>query len=65
MLLPTSLVGSYPQPAWLVDGSALSGRLPPRVPAGELWRVPAEHLAEAQRDATVLAVMAQERAGLD
>lgn len=65
MLLPTSLVGSYPQPAWLIDASALSGRLPPRVPAGELWRVAPEHLAEAQRDATLLAIMAQERAGLD
>jgi 5-methyltetrahydropteroyltriglutamate--homocysteine methyltransferase len=65
MLLPTSLVGSYPQPDWLIDRAKLAGRFPPRVRARELWRVPPEHLAEAQQDATLLAIRAQEDAGLD
>lgn len=63
--LPTMLVGSYPQPDWLIDRTRLAGRFPPRVRAKELWRVGPEHLQEAQDDATVLAVRAQERAGLD
>jgi 5-methyltetrahydropteroyltriglutamate--homocysteine methyltransferase len=65
MLLPTSLVGSYPQPEWLIDRKKLAGRFPPRVRATELWRIPAEYLAEAQDDATVMAIKAQEEAGLD
>ena len=65
MLFPTSLVGSYPQPDWLIDRARLSSRLPPRVRAKELWRVPPEFLSEAQDDATLLAVRDQERAGLD
>jgi 5-methyltetrahydropteroyltriglutamate--homocysteine methyltransferase len=65
MLFPTSLVGSYPQPDWLIDRGRLAGRFPPRVRALELWRVAPEHLAEAQRDATMLAIRAQEQAGLD
>ena len=65
MLFPTSLVGSYPQPDWLIDRAKLAGRFPPRVRARELWRVRPEHLAEAQQDATLLAVRAQEDAGLD
>ena len=64
-LLPTSLVGSYPQPEWLIDRAKLAGRFPPRVRAKELWRVSPDLLAEAQDDATVLAIRAQERAGLD
>jgi 5-methyltetrahydropteroyltriglutamate--homocysteine methyltransferase len=64
-LLPTSLVGSYAQPEWLIDRSKLAGRFPPRVRAKELWRIPPEFLAEAQDDATVLAIRAQEEAGLD
>jgi 5-methyltetrahydropteroyltriglutamate--homocysteine methyltransferase len=64
-LFPTSLVGSYPQPDWLIDREKLAGRLPPRVRALELWRVDQEHLAEAQADATLLAIKAQEDAGLD
>jgi 5-methyltetrahydropteroyltriglutamate--homocysteine methyltransferase len=64
-LFPTALVGSYPQPGWLIDHDKLAGRLPPRVRARELWRVPAEHLAEAQDDATLLAIRDQEIAGLD
>src|SRR5919198_5806842 len=65
MLFPTTLVGSYPQPEWLIDRQKLAGRFPPRVRANELWRVPPPHLAEAQDDATVLAIRAQEHAGLD
>src|SRR6201987_5074344 len=64
-LLPTSLVGSYAQPDWLIDRAKLAGRFPPRVRAKELWRVPEAYLAEAQDDATVLAIRAQEQAGLD
>lgn len=64
-MLPTSLVGSYAQPDWLIDRDRLAGRFPPRVRAKELWRPAPEHLAQAQDDATVLAIRAQERAGLD
>src|SRR6266702_7290109 len=64
-LLPTSLVGSYAQPEWLIDRQKLAGRFPPRVRAKELWTVPPEHLAQAQDDATLLAIHDQERAGLD
>ncbi len=65
MLFPTTLVGSYPQPEWLIDRKKLAGRFPPRVRAKELWRVPDAFLAEAQEDATLLAIRAQEEAGLD
>jgi 5-methyltetrahydropteroyltriglutamate--homocysteine methyltransferase len=65
MLFPTSLVGSYPQPDWLIDRQRLAGRFPPRVRARELWRVAPEHLEQAQRDATRLAIRDQELAGLD
>src|SRR6187455_634188 len=64
-LLPTSLVGSYAQPEWLIDRKKLAARFPPRVRAKELWRVPPEFLAQAQDDATLLAIRDQERAGLD
>jgi 5-methyltetrahydropteroyltriglutamate--homocysteine methyltransferase len=64
-LLPTSLVGSYAQPEWLIDRAKLAGRFPPRVRAKELWRVAPEHLDQAQDDATLLAIRDQERAGLD
>jgi 5-methyltetrahydropteroyltriglutamate--homocysteine methyltransferase len=64
-LLPTSLVGSYAQPDWLIDRERLAGRFPPRVRAAELWRVAPEWLEQAQDDATVLAIRDQERAGLD
>ena len=64
-LLPTSLVGSYAQPDWLIDRAKLAGRFPPRVRAKELWRVAPEFLAQAQDDATLLAVKSQEDAGLD
>jgi 5-methyltetrahydropteroyltriglutamate--homocysteine methyltransferase len=65
VLLPTSLVGSYAQPDWLIDRKKLAGRFPPRVRARELWRVAPEFLEEAQNDATLLAIRDQERAGLD
>ncbi len=65
MLLPTTLVGSYPQPEWLIDRKKLAGRFPPRVRATELWRVPEPFLAEAQDDATIMAIKAQEEVGLD
>ena len=64
-LLPTSLVGSYPQPEWLIDRAKLAGRFPPRVRAKELWRVAPEYLDEAQDDATLLAIRDQELAGID
>jgi 5-methyltetrahydropteroyltriglutamate--homocysteine methyltransferase len=64
-LLPTSLVGSYAQPDWLIDRNKLAGRFPPRVRAQELWRVAPEFLQQAQDDATLLAIRDQERAGLD
>jgi len=64
-LLPTSLVGSYPQPDWLIDRKALAGRFPPRTPTPSLWRVSPEFLDEAQNDATLIAIRDQERAGLD
>jgi len=64
-LFPTSLVGSYAQPDWLIDRGRLAERFPPRVRARELWRLAPEYLAEAQDDATLLAIRAQERAGLD
>ena len=64
-LFPTTLVGSYPQPDWLIDRAKLAGRFPPRVRARELWFPRPEALEEAQDDATVLAIRAQESAGLD
>jgi 5-methyltetrahydropteroyltriglutamate--homocysteine methyltransferase len=65
MLFPTTIVGSFPQPEWLIDRARLAGRFPPRVRARELWRVAPEFLAEAQDDATLIAIRAQEEAGLD
>ena len=65
MLFPTTLVGSYPQPEWLIDRKRLAGRFPPRVRARELWRVPEPLLAEAQDDATRLAIRDLELAGID
>jgi 5-methyltetrahydropteroyltriglutamate--homocysteine methyltransferase len=63
--LATTVVGSYPQPDWLIDREKLAGRLPPRVPAHELWRVDEAWLVEAQDDATRLAVRDMEEAGID
>ncbi len=64
-MLPTSLVGSYAQPEWLIDRSKLAKQFPPRVRARELWRIDPQWLEEAQDDATRLAVLDQEKAGLD
>src|SRR6185312_1445768 len=59
------LVGSYAQPEWLINRERLGSHNPPRVRAGELWRVADEWLEQAQDDATLLAIRDQERAGLD
>ena len=64
-VLETTVVGSYPQPEWLIDRARLGARLPPRVRARELWRVPQDLLEEAQDDATVVAIREMEQAGLD
>ncbi len=64
-LLPTTVVGSYVQPDWLVDRKNLESRLPPRVRARELWKIPQEHLEEAQDAATLAAIRDMERAGVD
>jgi 5-methyltetrahydropteroyltriglutamate--homocysteine methyltransferase len=63
--LTTTVVGSYPQPDWLIDRERLGARLPPRVRARELWRIPDPLLEEAQNDATRLAVQDMEQAGVD
>jgi 5-methyltetrahydropteroyltriglutamate--homocysteine methyltransferase len=65
VILETQVVGSYPQPEWLIDRERLGDRLPPRVRARELWRVAEPYLQEAQDDATRLAVLDMERAGVD
>ena len=65
MLFPTTLVGSFPQPEWLIDRAKLAGRFPPRVRAKELWRVAEPYLQQAWEDATLIAIRAQEDAGLD
>ena len=64
-LLPTTVVGSYPQPDWLVDRQMLGARLPPRVRAAEIWRVAPEWLEQAQDDATIVAIRDMERSGID
>jgi 5-methyltetrahydropteroyltriglutamate--homocysteine methyltransferase len=63
-LLPTTVVGSYPQPRWLIDRAKLGGKVP-RVREPDLWRIPEPWLEEAQDDATVLAIRDMERAGID
>jgi 5-methyltetrahydropteroyltriglutamate--homocysteine methyltransferase len=63
--LLTTVVGSYPQPDWLVDRAMLGSRLPPRTRALEIWRVAGEYLEQAQDDATLLAIRDMERAGID
>src|SRR6267142_2372436 len=65
MLLPTTLVGSYPQPDWLIDRQSLAKQMPPRVRAHDLWLVDPQRLDGAQDAATLLAIRDQERAGLD
>jgi 5-methyltetrahydropteroyltriglutamate--homocysteine methyltransferase len=63
--LLTTVVGSYPQPEWLIDRQALGSGGPPRIRLAGLWRIPAEHLEEAQDDATLLAIRDMHRAGVD
>ncbi len=65
MLFPTTLVGSYCQPDWLIDREKLKGQFPPRTRAKELWRIPEPYLTDAQNDATLVAIRDQEIAGLD
>jgi 5-methyltetrahydropteroyltriglutamate--homocysteine methyltransferase len=64
-LLPTTVVGSYPQPDWLVDREKLTKRLPARVRMEDVWRIPEPFLQAAQDDATILAIRDMERAGID
>lgn len=64
-LFPSTIVGSYPQPDWLIDRDKLSKQFPPRTRAKELWRIEEPFLKAAQDDATRLAILDQERAGLD
>jgi len=64
-LLPTTVVGSYPQPDWLVDRESLLSRLPPRIRARDVWRVAQPYLEQAQDDATLSAIRDMERAGID
>src|SRR3954464_3552817 len=64
-LLPTTVVGSYPQPEWLVDFKVLKSQTVPRVRVKELWRVPEPFLEQAQDDATLIAIRDMERAGID
>ena len=63
--LLTTVVGSYPQPEWLIDRTALAGASVPRIRMSDLWRIPAEHLEAAQDDATLVAIRDLERAGVD
>jgi 5-methyltetrahydropteroyltriglutamate--homocysteine methyltransferase len=63
-ILPTTVVGSYPQPEWLVNRAMLS-KVVPRTRLHDMWRLPAEHLEEAQDDATIVAIRDMERAGID
>jgi len=63
--IPTTVVGSYPQPDWLIDRAALEKHGVPRVHAHEIWRIPAAHLKEAQDDATIVAIREMERIGID
>lgn len=64
-ILPTTVVGSYPQPDWLIDREKLRSRLPARVRARDIWRIPEPYLADAQDDATRLAILDMQRAGID
>jgi 5-methyltetrahydropteroyltriglutamate--homocysteine methyltransferase len=64
-LIPTTVVGSYPQPDWLIDRARLEQHGVPRVHAHDIWRIPEPHLAEAQDDATIVAIREMERIGID
>src|SRR3954465_10971172 len=64
-LLPTTVVGSYPQPDWLVDKNVLKSQTVPRVRLTQMWRVTEPYLEQAQDDATLIAIRDMERAGID
>ncbi len=64
-IITTTVVGSYPQPDWLIDRDNLRSRLPPRVRVRELWRIPEPFLEQAQDHATIVAIRDMERAGID
>jgi len=64
-ILPTTVVGSYPQPDWLIDREALRSRLPARIRAADMWRISEPYLEQAQDDATIIAIRAMEQAGVD
>jgi 5-methyltetrahydropteroyltriglutamate--homocysteine methyltransferase len=64
-ILPTTVVGSYPQPDWLIDRALLTKMMAPRVRVQQVWRIPPEFLEQAQDDATIVAIREQERAGID
>src|SRR3982750_2593703 len=64
-MLTTTVVGSYPQPDWLVDRARLLAERVPRVRAREIWRIPEPFLEQAQDDATIVAIREMERAGVD
>src|SRR5262245_61880774 len=63
--IKTSVIGSYPQPDWLVDRALLAKHMAPRVRVRDIWRIPPERLEEAQDDATIVAIREQELAGID
>ncbi len=63
-ILQTTVVGSYPQPDWLINREMLS-KIVPRTRIKEIWRVPEPYLEQAQDDATLLAIRDMERAGID
>jgi 5-methyltetrahydropteroyltriglutamate--homocysteine methyltransferase len=65
MPIKTAVIGSYPQPDWLVDRALLEKHMAPRVRLHEIWRIPPERLEEAHNDATLVAIRDQERAGVD
>ena len=65
MLIPTMLVGSFPQPSWLVDKDKLLSSGPPRVRMRNVWRIDDAYSEEAQDDATIVAIKDQERADID
>src|SRR5712692_6286119 len=65
IVIPTTVVGSYPQPDWLIDRENLKKRVPARVRAFDLWRIPEPWLEQAQDDATLVAIRDMERAGID
>lgn len=63
--LRTTVIGSYPQPSWLVDHDVLKAKVVPRVRAHDIWRINGEFLEEAQNDATLIAIRDQELAGVE